>query len=80
MDRPLIVNESIRIPGSEIALSFARSSGPGGQNVNKVNSKAVLKWNIAATPSISDAVKSRFFQRYKQRINPQGDVFLSSDR
>ena len=80
MARPLIVNEDIRIPVSEISLSFARSSGPGGQNVNKVNSKAVLKWNVAASPSLPEGVKSRFFQRFSQRINQAGEVVLASDR
>ena len=47
------------IPAAEISLSFARSAGPGGQNVNKVNSKAILKWNVAASMSLSDQVKSR---------------------
>lgn len=80
MDRPLVVNDSIRVPAAELSLSFVRSSGPGGQNVNKVNSKAVLKWNVATTSSLSDGVKSRFFKRYGRRINQAGEVVLSSDR
>jgi ribosome-associated protein len=80
MARPLIVNDRIRIPGTELSLSFARSAGPGGQNVNKVNSKAVLRWNVAASPSLSEEVKSRFFQRFSQRINQAGELVLASDR
>ena len=80
MPRPLIVNDEIRIPGSEFSLSFARSSGPGGQNVNKVNSKAVLKWNVTASGSLPDDIKSRFFQRFGQRVNQAGEIVLASDR
>ncbi len=80
MARPLIVNDQVRIPETEFSLSFARSAGPGGQNVNKVNSKAVLRWNVAASVSLPDEVKSRFFQRFSQRINQAGELVLASDR
>ena len=80
MARPLIVNEKIRIPETEFSLSFARSAGPGGQNVNKVNSKAVLRWNVATSSSLSGEVKSRFFQKFSQRINQAGELVLASDR
>ena len=80
MARPLIVNDDIRIPAEEFVLSFARSAGPGGQNVNKVNSKAVLRWQVGASPSLSDEVKSRFFQRFGQKVNQAGELVLSSDR
>ena len=55
----LIVNERLRIPLREIHFQFARSSGPGGQNVNKVSRKAGLRWNMAASPSAPDDVKRR---------------------
>ena len=45
--QPLRINAHISIPRSELRFSFVRSSGPGGQNVNKVASKAVLRWTVA---------------------------------
>src|SRR5437764_10151166 len=51
--------ELFRIPDREFQWSFVRSGGPGGQNVNKVASKAVLRWNVAASPSLPDDVKAR---------------------
>jgi len=51
----LEVNNHIRIPDDEFLWTYVRSSGPGGQNVNKVASKAVLRWNLAASPSVPDA-------------------------
>jgi len=46
MARTLVINSEIQIPANEITMSFARSAGPGGQNVNKVNTKAMLRWNV----------------------------------
>jgi len=80
MARPLVVNSWLQIPAGEFSLTFARSAGPGGQNVNKVNSKAVLRWNITASKSLPDDIKSRFFQRFPQRISRAGDVVIASDR
>jgi ribosome-associated protein len=79
MARPLVVTSRLLIPGKEISLSFARSAGPGGQNVNKVNSKAVLRWSLADSPSLPEGAKSRFRERYPQRINQLGEVVIASD-
>jgi ribosome-associated protein len=76
----LEVNERIRIPPEEFEWSFARSGGPGGQNVNKVASKAVLHWDVANSPSVPADVKARFTQQQRQRITTQGVLVLSSER
>jgi ribosome-associated protein len=76
----LVVNQRIRIPLREFRFSFARSPGPGGQNVNKVNSKATLHWNVTGTTSLSEAVRERFLKQYHGRINQEGELFLSSSR
>jgi ribosome-associated protein len=57
-----------------------RSSGPGGQNVNKVNSKAVLRWPLAASPSLPADVRDRFLTRYGRRLTSEGDLLVSSQR
>jgi len=79
MPRPLVVNSRLQIPGKELTLSFARSAGPGGQNVNKVNSKAVLRWNVTGSPTLREEVKLRFLQRFSHRINRLGEIVLASD-
>lgn len=71
---------SIRIPRSEVEFTFARSSGPGGQNVNKVNSKATLRWNLLASPSVSDELRQRLLRLYARRITEQGDLLITSQR
>lgn len=75
----LIVTNEIRIPEAELDISFARSSGPGGQNVNKVNSKAVLRWNARESPSLPLGPKLRFFERFGSRLTTDGEIVLHCD-
>jgi ribosome-associated protein len=75
----LEVTPTIRIPLDEFEWSFARSGGPGGQNVNKVASKAVLRWNFDSSPSVPDDVKARFRDRFPSRLTTEGEVVLSSE-
>jgi ribosome-associated protein len=79
MARALIVNDAITIPGTELRVSFARSAGPGGQNVNKVNTKAVLHWAMRTSEKLPPAVSGRFLARYANRINNEGELVLSCD-
>src|SRR5262249_18116248 len=76
----LQVTETIAIPDSEFVWSFVRSSGPGGQNVNKVASKAVLRWPVAASPSLPEHVKTRLIALNRRRVTTEGDLVLSSQR
>ncbi|HVT29563.1 MAG TPA: alternative ribosome rescue aminoacyl-tRNA hydrolase ArfB [Lacipirellulaceae bacterium] len=76
----LRVNAEIAIPRREIRFSFVRSSGPGGQNVNKVASKAVLRWPIATSRSVPSELRARLIARLARRINDRGELVLASQR
>lgn len=76
----LKVNNRLHIPLEEFEFSYARSSGPGGQNVNKVNSKVLLRWPVQTSPSLPDAVRQRFLDRFRNRVTASGDVLVSSQR
>ena len=76
----LYVNARLTIPGDEISISTARSSGPGGQNVNKVNSKAILKWSPAKCKSLPEAIRIRFIKKFANRINQDNEFVISSHR
>ena len=73
----IYINEKLTIPEEELQWSFARSSGPGGQNVNKVNSKATMRW----TPSpgrMTRAVWNRFKILAKRYVTSEGEVVIQS--
>ncbi len=76
----LVITNRIKIPLRELRFSFARSSGPGGQNVNKLNTKATLRWSVSGSPSLSNAVSERFVVKYRRRITKDGDLVISSQR
>ncbi|SRR5690606_21210006 len=76
----LVINSRLAVPDDELRFTYVRSSGPGGQNVNKVSSKAVLTWNVAQSPSLPPDVRARLEQLARNRINKRGELILSSDR
>jgi ribosome-associated protein len=73
------VTETIAVPDDELDWSYARSGGPGGQNVNKVSSKAVLRWAAAQSAApIPPAAWDRMRARFPSRFTVDGDVVISS--
>jgi len=75
----LEITSSLSIPDSELRLSFARSSGPGGQNVNKVSSKAILHFDVMNSPSLPPDVRDRFKTAYSSRLTTAGEVVIHSE-
>jgi ribosome-associated protein len=76
----LEVTPNLQIPETEFEWSFARSGGPGGQNVNKVASKAVLRWDVTQSPSVPPDVRERFCVHNRGRITTDGVFVVSSER
>jgi ribosome-associated protein len=73
----IVINESLEIPDEQLEWSFARSSGPGGQNVNKVNSKATLRWR-RQLGTLSGAAWMRFKQNAKRYLTSNDEVLIQS--
>lgn len=76
----LKVSPRIQIPLTEFDFSFARSSGPGGQNVNKVSSKAILRWPVTASVHLPPDVRARFLARFSRKLTVERELVVSSQR
>ena len=74
----LEVTDTLSIPRDEFRFEFARSGGPGGQNVNKVNSKAILRWTPSASPSLPPAVRDRLLRAVSSRLTRDGELLITS--
>jgi ribosome-associated protein len=73
MDETLVrITGRVAIPADELAFTASRSSGPGGQNVNKVSTRITLWFDLDASPSLTDADKDRIRQALGSRIGRDG--------
>lgn len=72
--------ENIRVRGleHEFKLSATRSSGPGGQNVNKVSTKVELRFSISSSRILNEDEKDKIFKRLSRYINNEGELLLFS--
>jgi ribosome-associated protein len=72
----LQVAAGIEIPDSELSLSFVRSSGPGGQNVNKVATAVQLRFDLERSAVLPDGVKARLKVLSGRRLNADGSILI----
>jgi ribosome-associated protein len=80
MSSPLIINDKVTLPGSDLEWTAVKASGPGGQNVNKVNSKIELAFDFEATVALQDAVKTRLRELAKNQLDGEGRIFIKSEK
>jgi ribosome-associated protein len=74
----IVVSDRVVIPAHEVTTSFVRSSGPGGQNVNKVSSKVQLRWTPAASMALADADRSWLVARLASKLTSDGELIVTS--
>ncbi|KAM8943324.1 large ribosomal subunit protein mL62 isoform 1-T1 [Lycaon pictus] len=67
------------IPLDRLTISYCRSSGPGGQNVNKVNSKAEVRFHLATAEWIAEPVRQKIAITHRNKINKSGELILTSE-
>jgi ribosome-associated protein len=76
----LEINQRLTISVSAFGWRFARSGGPGGQNVNKVASKATLLWDVANSSEVPADVKQRLAALYPSYFTKEGVLQITSQR
>ena len=78
---PMIeVTKAVSIPESELRFTTTRSSGPGGQNVNKVETRVTLWFDVRGSQSLSPEQKGRVLRRLGTRINKEGVLRVVSQK
>ena len=77
---PIPINETVVIPDADYDVAFARSGGPGGQNVNKVSSKVQLRFFLDDSQAIGPAVKARLRAANPGRLTDDGCLLLQSEK
>lgn len=74
------VNAQIELDEREIQEDFVRASGPGGQNVNKVSTAVQLRFDVARSPSLPDAVRERLTAIAGRRMTQDGVLIIEAER
>ncbi|MBN2383905.1 aminoacyl-tRNA hydrolase [bacterium] len=74
------ISDTLSIPEDELDFSFMRSSGPGGQNVNKVSSAVQLRFDVSHSPSLPADVKKRLTALAGARMNQDGVLQINASR
>jgi ribosome-associated protein len=74
------INDHLSLPDDELVFTFSRSPGPGGQNVNKVSTKATLRFDVAGSPSLTDWQRRRIREELAPRLDKHGVLAISSSR
>lgn len=77
--REIRINHRIVIPESEVRESFVTSTGPGGQNVNKVATKVELRWAPKDSASFREAEHAYLLHRLEQRLTDKGELLVTCD-
>jgi ribosome-associated protein len=75
----ILVTERLHVPAAEVNLSTAKSGGPGGQHVNKTETKVVLRWNVRESRVLAEADRAWLLSRLAARLTGEGDLVLASD-
>jgi len=78
MQGDLVVTPRLTIPSGELSFAFARSGGPGGQNVNKVSSKAELRWNPTTSSALGADDRAWLLERLANKLTTDGTLIVTS--
>jgi ribosome-associated protein len=74
------IEDGLAIPDEEVSFITSRSGGPGGQNVNKLETRVTLRFDLLASPSLTDEQKARLAERLATRITRAGLLQVTSQK
>ena len=74
------IRDGLEVPDAELSFATSRSGGPGGQNVNKVESRVTLRWRPAASAALDDGAKERLAEALATRITKDGVLHVTSQK
>ena len=73
------VGRGVRIPAGELRQLASRSSGPGGQHVNKSATRVTLRWNVRCSEALEDLQRARLLERLASRLTRDGDLVVHAE-
>lgn len=80
MTEDIVVNNDLSICGKELSVSHAKSGGPGGQNVNKLNTKVFLRWDMSQNSHLSEEMRDRIIKKCTTYLTGKGEILVQSTR
>jgi ribosome-associated protein len=75
----LVINDNLTIPDGELEITASRSSGPGGQHVNKTDTRIQIRWNVRDSAVLSDHQRRLVLNNLSPRVTEAGDLLIASD-
>lgn len=76
MKNDVPIKNGIIIPGYELEITASRAGGPGGQHVNKTDTRITVRWNVKHSSALNDEQKARVLQNLQTRLTIEGDVII----
>jgi len=76
MKNNLFIQNGIIIPEHELEFTTSRAGGPGGQHVNKTDTRITVRWNIPSSHAISEEQKNRLLEKLSTKITHEGDLIV----
>lgn len=80
MSAPLVVDAKVTLPEGDLSWVATRSSGPGGQNVNKVSSRVELRFDLEGTKALDAGAKHRLRNLARNMLDAEGHILIKSDK
>lgn len=78
MQDDLQVRDDVVIPGHELEIETSRSGGPGGQHVNKSDTRITVRWNVLQSAALSDELKNRVMTNLQSQLTNEGELIVHS--